>query len=151
MTVTVNGTVREVAEGTTLRTLIEEAGLGSTPCAAEINRNLVPRREHESRRLAAGDVIELVSLVGGIAIFSLSGGLDGAGEQAFEGVAALAAAAVVTSMLLWMRRQSAALGGELRRGIDAAHPAGGHESREEAGDEDQTGEDDSRGAHVRTP
>ena len=62
----------------------------------------------------------LVSLVGGIAIFSLSGGLDGAGEQAFEGVAALAAAAVVTSMLLWMRRQSAALGGELRRGIDAA-------------------------------
>ena len=65
MTVTVNGTPRDVPEGTTLRALIEEAGLGSTPCAAEINRVLVPRREHESRRLAAGDVIELFSLVGG--------------------------------------------------------------------------------------
>jgi len=62
----------------------------------------------------------LVSLLGGAAIFALSGGLDGSGEQVFEGVAALAAAVVVTRMLLWMRQQSAALGGELRRGIDTA-------------------------------
>ena len=65
MTVVVNGTEHELPEGTTLRQLVERLGLGAAPCAAEINKALVPRREHEARTLVAGDRIEIVTLVGG--------------------------------------------------------------------------------------
>lgn len=63
--ITLNGASRDVAPGTTIRALVESMGLAGVPCAAEINRKLVPRREHETRQIAPGDVIELVSLVGG--------------------------------------------------------------------------------------
>jgi sulfur carrier protein len=65
MRVTVNGEAREVAEGTTVAGLIRGAGLAEQACAAEVNRALVPRREHEGRELREGDVVELVTLVGG--------------------------------------------------------------------------------------
>lgn len=63
--VTVNGGRRDIPQGQTLRGLIESMGLANAPCAAEINRVLVPRREHEARVLLPGDSIEIVSLVGG--------------------------------------------------------------------------------------
>lgn len=63
--ITLNGEARDVAPGTTIRGLVESIGLAGVPCAAEVNRKLVPRREHETRQIAPGDVIELVSLVGG--------------------------------------------------------------------------------------
>ncbi len=65
MKIVVNGHVADVAAETTVRMLIESLGLGRGACAAEVNKELVPRREHESRRLAEGDVVEIVSLVGG--------------------------------------------------------------------------------------
>lgn len=63
--ITVNGEPRDVAPGTTVRALIVSMGLAGIPCAAEVNQRLVPRREHETRAVAPGDVVELVSLVGG--------------------------------------------------------------------------------------
>ena len=63
--ITLNGEARDVAPGTTVRALVELLGLAGVPCAAEVNRKLVPRREHETRLISGGDVIELVSLVGG--------------------------------------------------------------------------------------
>jgi len=63
--ITLNGASRDVAPGTTIRALVELMGLAGVPCAAEVNRKLVPRREHETRQIVPGDVIELVSLVGG--------------------------------------------------------------------------------------
>lgn len=65
MTVVVNGTSHDLPEGTTLRQLIERLGLHTSACAAEVNKSLVPRREHESKALQQGDRIELVTLVGG--------------------------------------------------------------------------------------
>lgn len=65
MTVTVNGETRSVPDGLTLRALIESLGLGQSACAAEINRELIPRRQHDQKTLQPGDVIELVTLVGG--------------------------------------------------------------------------------------
>jgi len=65
MTVIVNGQQQSIPEGTTVRALIERLKLGSAACAAEVNRELVPRRDHETRPLREGDIIELVSLVGG--------------------------------------------------------------------------------------
>jgi sulfur carrier protein len=61
----VNGQATDVPDGTTVRALIESLGLGRGACAAEVNKELVPRREHETRRLREGDAVEIVSLVGG--------------------------------------------------------------------------------------
>ncbi|MCX5691360.1 MAG: sulfur carrier protein ThiS [Planctomycetota bacterium] len=65
MTIILNGQPREVPDGISVRALIEEIGLGKSACAAEVNQQLVPRREHESRILLHDDRVELVSLVGG--------------------------------------------------------------------------------------
>ena len=65
VTLTVNGEQRDVPEGATVADLIRELGLGTAACAAEVNRQLVPRREHADRSLREGDVVELVTLVGG--------------------------------------------------------------------------------------
>jgi thiamine biosynthesis protein ThiS len=59
----VNGEPRKVVAGQTVAALIRELGLKA--CAAEVNRNLVPRKEQDGRALAEGDVVELVTLVGG--------------------------------------------------------------------------------------
>jgi sulfur carrier protein len=63
--VSVNGEKREVPAGTTVAGLIRELGLEKAACAAEVNRTLVPKREHAGRELREGDVVELVTLVGG--------------------------------------------------------------------------------------
>lgn len=63
--VSVNGTGREVAPGTTLAELLEVLGLRPGTFAVEVNEGLVPRAEHASLRLADGDRIEIVTLVGG--------------------------------------------------------------------------------------
>ncbi|MCC6675528.1 MAG: sulfur carrier protein ThiS [Phycisphaerales bacterium] len=65
MTITVNGEPKSLPDGATVRSLIETLGLGKAACAAEVNRELVPRRAQDSRRLQEGDVVELVTLVGG--------------------------------------------------------------------------------------
>ncbi|MEL7471835.1 MAG: sulfur carrier protein ThiS [Planctomycetota bacterium] len=65
MQITVNGDPREIPQNTTVADLIETLGLSGQPCAAEVNKSLVPKRAHESHRLEDGDSIELVTLVGG--------------------------------------------------------------------------------------
>ena len=59
-----------------------------------------------------------VSLVAGVVLFLTLGGLSDPYEQIFEGVAMLLAAAVVTWMLFWMRRQAASVRGELQERVD---------------------------------
>ena len=61
-----------------------------------------------------------LSLIAAILIYAAAGGLTGPAELLFEAIATLAAAVVVTWMLFWMRRQATTLGGELRKGVDAA-------------------------------
>lgn len=63
--VVINGQARTVAQGTTVATLIGELGLGDRRVAVERNREVVPRAEHASTVLAAGDRLELVTFVGG--------------------------------------------------------------------------------------
>jgi sulfur carrier protein len=65
MTITVNGQPRQVEQGSTVAGLIADLGLAGQPCAAEVNRDVVPRREHAERVLQEGDTVELVTLVGG--------------------------------------------------------------------------------------
>ena len=65
MQVVVNGEGREVPEAVTVRGLIELLELTDGPVAVERNGEVVPRAEHPSTKLCAGDVIEVVHFVGG--------------------------------------------------------------------------------------
>ncbi len=65
MQITVNGEPREIPGGTTVRGLVEILGLTDGPVAVERNREVVPRAEHTSTELGAGDVVEIVHFVGG--------------------------------------------------------------------------------------
>jgi sulfur carrier protein len=65
MKLTVNGQERELAEGTTIADLLAELKLDPRMLAVERNLNLVPRSQHAETQLAAGDRVEVVTLVGG--------------------------------------------------------------------------------------
>jgi sulfur carrier protein len=65
MEVIVNGTARDIPEGLTVKDLVAHLGLADGPVAVEINREIVPRAEHPSRKVAGGDAIEIVHFVGG--------------------------------------------------------------------------------------
>jgi sulfur carrier protein len=62
---TVNGQEKSVPEGLTLDRLVRELGLEKNPIAVELNRLVVPRDRHGDTRLAEGDRLEIVTLVGG--------------------------------------------------------------------------------------
>lgn len=65
MQVIVNGSSCDVPEDLTVKGLVVHLGLGDGPVAVEINREIVPRAEHASRKVAGGDTIEIVHFVGG--------------------------------------------------------------------------------------
>jgi sulfur carrier protein len=65
MRIVVNGEGRDVPQGMSVRRLIEQFAPKGAACAAEVNKELVPRREQEGRELSEGDCVEIVTLVGG--------------------------------------------------------------------------------------
>lgn len=64
-TIQINGEAKSVPPGTTVAELLAELKLEPKHCAVEINLQLVPRGRHAERILAAGDRLEIVTLVGG--------------------------------------------------------------------------------------
>jgi thiamine biosynthesis protein ThiS len=62
---TVNGQPRPVEQLPTVTQLVRQLGLAGKPVAVEVNRRLVPRKQHEQTQLKEGDVVEIVTLVGG--------------------------------------------------------------------------------------
>ncbi len=77
--------------------------------------------------MVAGGVAAAValSIVVGVVVVATVGRLPVVVQETLEGLAGLAAVAVLTWMLFWMRRQGRALKGELEHGVDAALGAGG--------------------------
>ena len=65
MNLVVNGQPREFPERITVTELLAAMGLEGRPCAVERNQSVVSRADHDSTRLAEGDLVELVTLVGG--------------------------------------------------------------------------------------
>jgi len=63
--VVINGQPRSVEEGTTVSVLLAELGFGDRRVAVERNREIVPRAQHATTALVAGDHLELVTFVGG--------------------------------------------------------------------------------------
>lgn len=62
---TVNGEARVVPAGTTIAGLLEVLGLQPGQAAVERNGEVVPRARHGETALSAGDVLEVVTFVGG--------------------------------------------------------------------------------------
>jgi sulfur carrier protein len=60
-----NGQSAAVPAGTTLADLVSRTLPNARAYAVELNRAVVSRREHATRAVAAGDKVEIVTLVGG--------------------------------------------------------------------------------------
>lgn len=61
----INGERRSFTAPLTVGALVRELGKNPKALAVEVNREVVPRVEHDLRWLAEGDEIEIVTLVGG--------------------------------------------------------------------------------------
>ena len=64
MLITVNGKEYETADGTTVQKLLEQLGR-TGPLAVELNRHICPRQRHGETALNNGDIVEIVTIVGG--------------------------------------------------------------------------------------
>lgn len=65
MKITLNGHEQEIGNQMTLLELLESSGFRGKRVAVEINRQIVPRSLHATRRIDAGDRIEIVHAIGG--------------------------------------------------------------------------------------
>jgi len=65
MEVFVNGSARDLPDGSTVAELIEMMGLAHLRLAVEINREIIPRSAYPEHRLKPGDRIEIVRAIGG--------------------------------------------------------------------------------------
>ncbi|HEY4698240.1 MAG: thiamine biosynthesis protein ThiS [Gallionellales bacterium RIFCSPHIGHO2_02_FULL_57_16] len=65
ITVSINGTARQLSDTTSVAALIEEMGLTGKRIALERNGEIVPRSLFAAQRLADGDKLEVVVAVGG--------------------------------------------------------------------------------------
>lgn len=65
MRLLVNGKPENLPDDAAVADLLRSLNLERTPCAVEVNRELIPKRRHDTRRLADGDTVEIVTLVGG--------------------------------------------------------------------------------------
>ncbi len=63
--VTLNGESRDFPAETSVSELLTEVAPQGGRCAVEINRSIVPRSRHCEHTLQDGDVIEVVTFVGG--------------------------------------------------------------------------------------
>jgi sulfur carrier protein len=61
----VNDRPVSIPEASTIRDLLLRLEVRTEACAVEVNRALVPGRCHGEHRLAEGDRVEIVTLVGG--------------------------------------------------------------------------------------
>ena len=66
MKLTINGENKDFPQDTIqVSDLVTQLGFGGKPVAVEVNKQLVPKRQHETTTLNEGDNVELVTLVGG--------------------------------------------------------------------------------------
>jgi len=66
MELIINGDLRRLSDtAQTVESLLAELGMAGTPCAVEVNKQVVPKRQHAAHTLVAGDEVEIVTLVGG--------------------------------------------------------------------------------------
>jgi sulfur carrier protein len=65
MRLNVNGTEREIVDGATVATLLAELAIRRDGTAVALNDDVVPRAEHDARKLKDGDRLEIIVAVAG--------------------------------------------------------------------------------------
>ena len=65
MHIQLNGEPAELPENSSLSDLLATLDLQNKRFAAEVNEELIPRSEHASHLLQAGDRVEIVQAIGG--------------------------------------------------------------------------------------
>jgi sulfur carrier protein len=65
MNATVNGESIELPEGLTVATLLQHLGVRAERVAVERNGQVVKKARHAEEQVATGDVLEIVTFVGG--------------------------------------------------------------------------------------
>jgi sulfur carrier protein len=60
-----NGETKDVADGTTLLSLVEQLSLAPERLAVELNQEVIRRAEWPDVKLSDGDRVEIVHFVGG--------------------------------------------------------------------------------------
>jgi sulfur carrier protein len=65
MDILLNGERRTLRADLTVAALLDELGLAGKRVAVEVNRDIVPRSEHATRRLRDGDRVEIIHAIGG--------------------------------------------------------------------------------------
>ncbi|MGI5837442.1 MAG: sulfur carrier protein ThiS [Chloroflexota bacterium] len=63
--ITLNGKPETVQAGSTVAQLLETKGVNPARVAVELNRRIIRREEYDSTCLGDGDIIEVVTFVGG--------------------------------------------------------------------------------------
>jgi len=64
MQIKVNGQPKEINDGITVQQLMDQLAV-KPPYAVELNRKVCPKRLHEQTTLNPGDILEIVTIVGG--------------------------------------------------------------------------------------
>lgn len=65
MKIVVNGEQRECIEGVSIQVLLNDLEIEKERVAVELNSNIIPRIELEGVVLKDGDILEIVTFVGG--------------------------------------------------------------------------------------
>lgn len=65
MQIRLNGKVREVAEGITIRRLLDELGLHPMRVAVQRNLDIIKRERYEEVVLQPGDAVEVLTFMAG--------------------------------------------------------------------------------------
>jgi len=65
MKLTVNGEILELADGCSVRQLLDNLQITATRVAVELNQDIVPKARYTEQSLQDGDKIEIVHFVGG--------------------------------------------------------------------------------------
>lgn len=65
MRIIVNGKPRECREGMFLSDLLVELAVRRDGIAVEVNRGIIPKAQHGATPLREGDIIEILTFVGG--------------------------------------------------------------------------------------
>ena len=65
MQIKLNGETKDVADGTTLLSLVEQLSLAPERLAVELNHEVIRRAEWPDVKLSDGDRVEIVHFVGG--------------------------------------------------------------------------------------
>jgi sulfur carrier protein len=65
MQIQLNGSAFEFSSGQSIAALLEQLQLSERRVAVELNLDIVPRSQHASTLLQAGDAVEVVQAIGG--------------------------------------------------------------------------------------